>query len=228
MRRAIDAIDASAEFEAGPESAIRDVIFGLIAVTARPPSIDDAKEVAYQEALCEALWDYPIDVVTLACKNWRRIPERGRWWPTEQDLRAECDKLVQPRKEFREEALSVLRFLERKESQQGSAKSARASYPYGATLAYLNDCMASHGPGFCRSYLSHRTCDFTEDTVFTIGMAVERLQQRTSAIAAKHGIRFMYCPEVTARFYADEDRRAGVDAETPKRKSYQRRRYEDG
>lgn len=213
---------------AGPKKRISAAIIELLAATDRPPSLGDAAAVARTEALKLMAWDYPIDVVEQACRDWRKIQNFGRWWPAEQDLRAICEKINKPRKQFRDEAASVVRMLERKESQQGSAKSARASYPYGATLAYLNDCMASHGPGFCRSYLSHRTCDFTEDTIFTIGMAVERLQQRTSAIAAKHGIRFMYCPEVTARLYADEDRRAGTDAETPKRKSYQRRRYEDG
>lgn len=213
-------MDAAPECEAGPETAIRDAIFELISVTSRPPSIDDAKEIAYQEGLCKALWDYPIDVVVLACQQWRRIPGQGRWWPTEQDLRAECDKLVKPRKDLRDEAESLLRFLKRREqAQSGSSRNSRANQPFGRTLAFVNDCMASHGPPFIRSYLTHRTCDFTEDSIFTMGFVAERLNQRAGGLLSKHGVKVVVCPDVTARIYDDEDRRAGEKPQ-PRKRSY--------
>lgn len=220
LRHAIERMEAAPEFAAGPEIAIRNAIFELISVTSRPPSIDDAKEIAYQEALCKALWDYPIDVVVLACANWRRIPGQGRWWPTEQDLRVQCDMLVKPRKDLRDEAESLLRLLQRREQAESQGGRSRHNSPYGRTLALFNDCMASHGPAFCRSYLSMRTCEFSDTTIFTLGFVAERLQQRAGALIAKHQVIVRQCPDVTARVYADEDARAG-DRPAPRKRSHQ-------
>lgn len=208
LRAAVAQIDASPEFKAGPETAIRNAIFELTSVCSRPPSIDDAKEIAYQEALCKALWDYPIDVVQLACENWRRVPGAGRWWPTEQDLRAQCDALVKPRKDLREEAASLLRILERREKAQGRGGRERSNQPYGRTLALYGDCMAAHGPAFCKSYLSMRTCEFTDTTIYTMGIVAERLRQRAGILLDKHNVRVVVDADVTARIYADEDARA--------------------
>lgn len=217
LRAAIAKMDAAPEFEAGPETAIRNAIFELISVTSRPPSIDDAKEIAYQEALCKALWDYPIDVVVLACENWRRIPGQGRWWPTEQDLRAQCDMLVKPRKELRDEAASLLRMLERRE-QGGRKYSERSSQPHGRTLAFFNDVMASHGPAFCRSWLG-RTCDFSDDTIFTLGISVDKLNTAAGGLLTKHGVKVARCEHTTKRVYDDEDARA-ADRPAPRKRSY--------
>ncbi len=211
-------MDAAPEFEAGPEVAIRNALFELISATSRPPSIDDAKEVAYQEALCAALWEYPLDVVILACKKWRRIPGQGRWWPTEQDLRAECDLLVKPRKDLRDEAASLLRLLERKEAGSRPGRE-RSNQPYGRTLAFQNDCMASHGPAFVRSWVSMRTCEFSEDTIFTMGIVVDKLNAVAGGLLNKHGVRVVRCQDVTDRVYADEDARR-ADRPAPKKRSY--------
>lgn len=202
-------MDESEEFRAGPETAIRNAIFELISVTSRPPSIDDAKEIAYQEALCKALWDYPIDVVILACQNWRRVPSQGKWWPSEQDLRVQCDLLVKPRKELRDEAINLLRYMERREETEGGrSRSGRLPYPTGRTERFVEACMASFGPAFCRSWLSHRTCDFSDDTIYTIGLSVDRLTQNCSGLLTKHGVKAERCEEVTKRFYGDEDAKA--------------------
>jgi len=218
LRAAIGEMDASEEFRAGPEDKIAKVIMELISLTQRPPSKDDVKEAPYVEGLCSMAWEYPIDVVQNACRNWRRIPGSGRWWPEEQDLRAECDKLVKPRKDLRDEAASLLRLLERRESSQGRKYAERSSQPHGKTLAFFNDVMASHGPAFCRSWLG-RTCDFTEDTIFTLGISVDKLNTAAGGLLVKHGVKVVRCPHTTERVYADEDARA-ADRPAPRKRGY--------
>lgn len=202
-------MDASEDFQAGPEGEIAKAIMELISTTSRPPSKDSAKEAAYVEALCLAMWEYPIDVVQAACRNWRRVPERGRWWPEEQDLRVQCDVLVKPRKDLRDEALSLLRYMERREATEGGrSRTARLPYPNGKTEKFYNAVMAGFGPAFCKSWLSHRTCDFSEDTIYTIGLSVDRLTQNCSVLLKQHGVKLEKCADVTKRFYDDEDARA--------------------
>jgi len=217
LRAAIEEMDASKDFKRGPETKIRNAIFELISVTSRPQTIDDAKEIAYQEALCKALLEYPTDVVILACQNWRRIPSAGRWWPSEQDLRVQCDLLVKPRQDLRDEAESLLRYMERRETAEGSrSQSSRLPYPNGKTEKFFNEVMKGFGPAFCKSWLSHRTCEFSEDTIYTIGLAVDRLTQNCSGLLKQHGVKLERCEEVTKRFYADEDAKA--PAAPPKRR----------
>ena len=219
LRSAIAEMDASPEFEAGPEDEIAKAIMELISLTQRPPSKDDVKEAPYVEGLCRMAWEYPIDVVQNACRNWRRIPGSGRWWPEEQDLRAQCDQLVKPRKDLRDEAVSLLRLLERKEAGSRPGRE-RSNQPYGRTLAFQNDCMASHGPAFVRSWVSMRTCEFSEDTIFTMGIVADHLNKTASLLLAKHGVKAVRCPHTTERVYADEDARAG-DRPAPRKRSHQ-------
>lgn len=217
LRAAIADMDASPEFEAGPEDEIAKAIMELISATQRPPSKDDVKEAPYVEALCRMAWEYPIDVVRIACRKWRTTAG-GRWWPEEKDLRDLCDDLVKPRKDLRDEAASLLRMLERREGQ-GRKYSERSSQPHGKTLAFFNDCMASHGPAFCRSWLG-RTCDFSDDTIFTLGISVDKLHTAAGGLLTKHGVKVVRCPHTTERVYADEDARA-ADRPAPRKRGGQ-------
>lgn len=217
LRAAIEAMGAAPEFEAGPEDEIAKAIMELISLTQRPPSKDDVKEAPYVEGLCRMAWEYPIDVVRNACRNWRRIPGSGRWWPEEQDLRAQCDELVKSRKDLRDEAASLLRMLERRE-QGGRKYSERSSQPHGRTLAFFNDVMASHGPAFCRSWLG-RTCDFSEDMIFTLGISVDKLNTAAGGLLTKHGVKVVRCEHTTKRVYDDEDARA-ADRPAPRKRGY--------
>lgn len=205
----------------GPKQKIAAAIIELLAATDRPPSLSDTAALARREALKKMAWEYPINVVETACRDWRKVQNFGRWWPAEQDLRALCEKIVKPQKQLRDEAESLLRFLKRREeqAQSGSVRNSRGNQPFGRTLAFVNDCMASHGPPFIRSYLTHRTCDFTEDAIFTMGFVAERLNQRAGGLLSKHGVKVVVCPDVTARIYDDEDRRAGEKPQ-PRKRSY--------
>lgn len=198
---------------AGPKKRISAAIIELLAATDRPPSLGDAAAVARTEALKQMAWDYPIDVVETACREWRKVQNFGRWWPAEQDLRALCVKIAKPHMQFREEAASLLRFMERRE--QGASRQ-RSAQPHGKTLAFFNDCMASHGPAFCRSWLG-RTCDFSDDTIFTLGISVDKLHTAAGGLLTKHGVKVVRCPHTTERVYADEDARAADRPATRKR-----------
>jgi len=71
-------------------------------------------------------WDYPMDVVANACRNWRKVPAKGRWWPTEQDLRAQCEPLFAPARALRNKAQELLNNL--KAEEEYVARSAKPSY----------------------------------------------------------------------------------------------------
>lgn len=202
---------------AGPKKRISAAIIELLAATDRPPSLGDAAALTRTEALKQMAWDYPINVIETACRDWRKVPNFGRWWPAEQDLRALCEKIAKPHMQFREEAASLLRYLERRE--QGNTRQ-RAAQPFGKTLAFHNDCMASFGPAYCRSYISTRTCDFSDDTIFTMGIVADHLNKTASLLLAKHGVKAVRCPHTTERVYADEDARAG-DRPAPRKRSHQ-------
>lgn len=116
LGEAIASLASSEAFHAGPEARIAAALLRLVSVTARPPSLDDGNGEAYQDALCKALLEYPIDVVELACENWRRVPNHGKWWPTEQDLRLQCEQIGGPRKALLDQARRLFNALEGEEA----------------------------------------------------------------------------------------------------------------
>ncbi|HVK81974.1 MAG TPA: hypothetical protein VM915_15340, partial [Verrucomicrobiae bacterium] len=97
----------------------------LIGATDRPPQLDEEKAAARILALRNMAWDYPIDVVRAACRKWRRVPQHGRWWPTEQDLRAQCEPLFSARRKLHAQAMELLRDIEATEN--AAARNEQAS-----------------------------------------------------------------------------------------------------
>jgi hypothetical protein len=203
LRAGIDALDEL--LSAGPKQRISAAILELLAATDRPPSLADTPALARREALKQMAWDYPIDVVEQACRDWRKVQNFGRWWPAEQDLRALCEKIAKPREHLRRAAVALASSIE---AQERRGSRARNHTPFGRTDKFYSAVMESHGPAFCKSWLSHRTCEFSEDTIYTIGLAVDRLTQKCGGLLKMHGVKLERCEEVTKRFYADEDARA--------------------
>lgn len=124
MREAVTALDQG--LAGGPTQHINAVIVRLIGATDRPPQLGDEEAVERVQSLKQAAWDYPIDVVEDASRNWRKVPSKGRWWPTEQDLRAQCEPLFAPARSLRNKATELLRNLEAEEEHV--ARSAKPSY----------------------------------------------------------------------------------------------------
>lgn len=110
----------------GPTQQINASILELIGATDRPPQLGDDEAIARLQALKQMAWDYPIDVVVNACRNWRKVPAKGRWWPTEQDLRAQCEPLFAPARALRNKAQELLMNL--KAEEEHVARSAKPSY----------------------------------------------------------------------------------------------------
>lgn len=113
LRAGVQALDEN--LKGGPQKQIGAAILELLGATDRPPQLSEAEAVARTQALKQMAWDYPIDVVQNACRNWRRVPSKGRWWPTEQDLRAQCEPLFASRRSLRNKAAQLLTNLEAEE-----------------------------------------------------------------------------------------------------------------
>lgn len=127
LRAGLRALDE--ELKGGPQKPIGAAILELLGATDRPPQLSDVEAVARTQALKQMAWDYPIDVVQNACRNWRRVPSKGRWWPTEQDLRAQCEPLFASRKSLRTSAANLLQHLEAEEDRVERLRRAeQASY----------------------------------------------------------------------------------------------------
>lgn len=62
----------------------------LTAVCAKPADFDDAKVVLWSERLKQVLSEYPGDIALAAISGWPKT-NNGKWWPTENELRTECD-----------------------------------------------------------------------------------------------------------------------------------------
>ncbi|MGE0533166.1 MAG: hypothetical protein AB7P35_17795 [Hyphomonadaceae bacterium] len=194
---------------AGPKQRISAAIIELLAATERSPSLGDAAAAARTEALKQMAWDYPIDVVEQACRDWRKVQNFGRWWPAEQDLRALCEKLAKPRQKLRNAAAQLLSALDAQERRRPEG-TARSPSPIGRVKAFVDECRAKLGREFAFSYLSHQTCDFSESVIFTFGLCAERLEQRASGLLAKHGVSVRVCPDVRARVYREQDEISAV------------------
>lgn len=120
----ISALDKS--LEGGPTQLISAAILELIGATDRPPQLSDDEASVRVHVLKQMAWDYPMDVVANACRNWRRVPNKGRWWPTEQDLRAQCEPLFAPARALRNKAQELLMNLQAEEDHV--RRSAQPSY----------------------------------------------------------------------------------------------------
>lgn len=119
----MQALGASEPYRAGPEAEIESAVASLIAACSRPPWMDEDTAIDYEAALIKACWEYPLDVVQSACENWRRVPGQGRWWPTEADLRAQCNPLFASRKALRDQAKRLFNALEADEDRREFEKS---------------------------------------------------------------------------------------------------------
>lgn len=101
----------------GDASDIEDAIAALRASTMRPVWMDDDDASVYVKTMLKACEDYPIDCVQQACVNWRKVPDHGKWWPTEQDLRTQCEKVFAPRRSLFNKARVLLQDLRAKEAE---------------------------------------------------------------------------------------------------------------
>lgn len=103
------------------EDQAEEAVLKLKAMTSRPVWMDGSDAAIYESELIEALKLYPIDVVQAACIAWRQVPNHGKWWPTEQDLRVQCEKIYAPRKGLFSKARLLLQDLRIREAEANRA-----------------------------------------------------------------------------------------------------------
>lgn len=84
----------------------------------------------------------------------------------------------------------------------------RSHEPRGAVADFIAAAKAKHGEPFVRSWLSARTCRFTDTTIFTIALGRDTLTQYCEALLATHRITVVVCPDVTRGLYAEIDGKA--------------------
>jgi len=85
----------------------------------------------------------------------------------------------------------------------------RTPEPRGATLAFAKAVTAKYGAPFAQSWLSAKTCRFTDTTVFTIGFGRDTLIQYCGDLMVEHGVTVAVCQDVTRGLYAEIDARGG-------------------
>lgn len=177
----------------GPQQAISSAIMELLGACDRPPQLDDGSEAARILALKNMAWDYPVDVVQLACRNWRRVPNYGRWWPTEQDLRAQCEPLVEPQRSLRNKAAALKMQLEAQE-QRREAPSPFAGDKCGRFRNAMRQRML---PRTFNAYFDPTHIAYRENAILVRSRTAERvLRERGGDLAEQLGLRIEFSPMV--------------------------------
>lgn len=99
-----DALDALAILDAESKPAEASQIskaFGIVvAVCVRPADMDDAKVFVWGDRMRRVLGEYPASVALTALNEWPQT-ESGKFWPTEHELRIECDERMALRDRMR-------------------------------------------------------------------------------------------------------------------------------
>lgn len=81
----------------------------------------------------------------------------------------------------------------------------RAPKPRGATAAFAEAVAAKYGAPFAHSWLSAKTCRFTDTTIFTTALGCERLRQYCEVEIAMHDVTIVFCADVTRDLYREVD-----------------------
>lgn len=91
-RNALSAVETANETRASSMQFAK-ALAVLTAVCAKPGDFDDAKVVLWSERLKQVLGEYPGDVALAAVSEWPKAPG-GKWLPTENEIRGECERLM--------------------------------------------------------------------------------------------------------------------------------------
>lgn len=124
------------DLRGGPKQAIAAAIMELLGATDRPPQLDDEKALARTASLRQMAWEYPIEVVQRACREWRKVPQYGRWWPAEQDLRAQCEPEVASTRKLLNKARALKEELERAERARVEREAQVSAFPTDSARAF--------------------------------------------------------------------------------------------
>lgn len=170
---------------------------GLAEVTAHPKETDVDSAAEGMKRLTRMLYEYPADVALEAVNEWPKTPN-GKWWPTESELRAECEKRVDYRRRLQKQVRDAQAAMQRGAHRDG--KQDRRLEPYGATADYVAAAERAYGAKFVASWLTRRNCEFTADTIYTTPIGRERLSWKCAEIGKHFKVKVVECEQVTKRF----------------------------
>lgn len=170
---------------------------GLAKNTAQPKSAEMGSAVEGAKRLMKMLLEFPADCALEAINDWPKTPN-GKWWPTEAELRAECEKRVDYRRRLQKQVRDAQAAMQRGAHRQSGQD--RRLEPYGATAEYVAAAERAYGAKFVASWLTRRNCEFTADTIFTTPIGRERLSWKCAEIGKHFKVKVVECEQVAKRF----------------------------
>lgn len=183
---------------AGPQ-ALMAALASLATVTAQPKGADEGSLELGLRRFLKMLLEYPADVAFEAVNEWPKT-SGGKWWPTEAELRAECEKRVDYRRRLQKQVKDAQASVQR--GAHNARGEVRKVEPHGATATFYASVEAKYGHPYAFSWLNRRNCDFTETKVYTTDLGCERLKAQCSYLAKAAGVEIERCKQVEKRFHA--------------------------
>lgn len=190
-RCALQALEAENALRAEPRVIAR-ALATLTAVCVRPADFDDAKVVLWSDRLREVLNEYPGEVALAVLVDWPKT-EGGKFWATENELRAELDRAMALRKWLRFELDEAMREALAEESYDPNApeiewdlKDGLSKRAHGDVLAFCEG-WRSRNPERAEAYL--KVCRFGENVIATantiaLDMLTRELREHAPGIRA--------------------------------------------
>ncbi len=186
---ALAAID-KANARRAPPTQIAKALAVLTAVCAKPSDFDDAKVVLWSERLKQVLAEFPAEIAMAAVSQWPRT-DRGQWWPTEKEIRDQCESHMQFRADLAE---MLLRQRAKALAPPKAASDAPAhsdgfsAEPSGACAAYVEE-FGTIDPRRTETYL--KEARFAADGRIGIRqpLACFTLESAAPGLMKKHGVR---------------------------------------
>lgn len=192
----------------------------LKAMTSKPPWMDPGDAVVWERGLREAMTSYPIDVVRVACKRWRMIPDNGKWWPTEQDLRQQCEIIFRPRKSLFNKARLLLNELRERERASADRREKSTFATAGDASRQFREAMRKRmTPRRHETYFDPSEVMYGSAQIWTRSETARRVLSEEGRDLAQHfGVEIFYRPDafVSVRLpsyeYDTNQERAVVEA----------------
>lgn len=169
---------------------VDDAIASMKSATNRPVWMDGTDALNWEKTLADAMADYPTDVVVSACKAWRQIPQHGKWWPTEQDLRQQCETIFFPRKSLFNRARMLLQDLRAKETQSAYQETDHSVFAGDKCKSFRNQMRKRMRERTFNAYFHPSHILYGEDLIWVRSKTAERvMRERGEDILQELGIR---------------------------------------
>ena len=177
--------------EPASEDDLLMALIWLASVTTGDKLRDPDMMRASARALVSALREYPADAALSAIKDWPKA-EGGKWWPTENELRAEADKRSASRTRLRDHV--------RHHAEQVDPRAPRRTEPFGKTAEFVKRVREVWGDPYVRSWLTGTTCQFEDAVIWTTPYNCGRLHNAHSVMLFDLGVKILSDDQSRAHF----------------------------